>query len=64
MVVEVAGIKLRGDAKLLEGIEALNLLRLGLGLGQRGQEHGRQNRDDGNHHQQFDEREARPAAQQ
>ena len=55
---------MRGDAKLFKGIEALNLLRLGLGLGQRGQEHGGENRNDGDHHQQFDERESAPGARQ
>jgi len=31
--------------------------RLGLGLGQRGQKHRRQNGDDGNNHEQFDQGE-------
>ena len=37
-------------------LDALGLL---LGLRQRRQQHGRQNGDDGNHHQQFDEGEGR-----
>ena len=39
-------------------LKQTDLLRLGLGLGQRGQQHGGQNGDDGNDHQQFNERKA------
>ena len=40
---------------LLQIVEAVSLLRLGFGLGQRGQEQRRQDGDDRDHHQKFDQ---------
>ena len=46
-----------GQPHLLQVARALDLAGLGTGLLQCGQQHGRQDRDDGDHHKQFDERE-------
>jgi hypothetical protein len=40
---------------LFQAVQAGNPVCPLLGSGQRGQEHGRQNGDDGNHHQKLDE---------
>jgi hypothetical protein len=48
------------NAHLFEVAEARDGHGLGLGLGQRGQEQRRENGDDGNHDQQFNEREGLP----
>ena len=53
----IVGVQVIGDAHLFEIIGADRLVRLVLGPGEGGQEHGRQDRDDGNDHQQLDESE-------
>ena len=55
-VVVVADVVQKREADLLQIVDADDVLALGLGFGQRGQEHRRQNGDDRDHHQQFDER--------
>jgi hypothetical protein len=45
-----------GEADLLEVVDAVDALGLGLGLGERGEEHRRQNRDDRDHNEQLDKR--------
>ena len=57
MPPEILGVENRPKTQLLKIIEATNPAGPLLGLGQRGQQHGRQDRNDGNHHQQFDEGE-------
>ena len=47
----------RGNAHLALVVDATDAQRLGLGLGQSRQKHARQDRDDGNDHQQFNQRE-------
>ena len=49
-----------GLGQLAMIIHALNTLGLFFGLGQRGQQHGRQYRNDRDDHQQLDERECPP----
>ena len=56
----VGGVHGERQTQLLLIAQAGGLGRLQLGFGQGGQQHGGQNRDDGNDHQQFDQRE-RPA---
>jgi hypothetical protein len=47
-----------GDADLPGTVETVGLVRLGLRLGQGGQEHSGEDRDDGDHHQELDQRES------
>ena len=56
VIVVVVEIHMPGHHQLLCIIEAINALGLLLGFGQRGQEHARKDRDNGNHHQKFNER--------
>jgi hypothetical protein len=56
-IVVVALVKMIGQHQLLGVVHATDALRLGLRLGERGEEHRRQNRDDRNHHKQFNESE-------
>ena len=60
-VVDVAaGIRLienRRERQLPEVADAVDLLGLGFGFGKRRQQHAGENRDDGDDHQQFDQRE-------
>ena len=58
-IVIVADIKHKTKAQLLEVIQTIDLLRLLLRSGQCRQQHGGQNGDDGDDHQQFDQRETR-----
>ena len=51
-----------GELKLLQVIQARNSLALGLGLVQSRQQHGRENRDDRDHHQQFNQSKPKPGA--
>ena len=61
-IIGVIGhVHLQGDAHLLLIVHAEDLVSLGLGLCQGRKEQGRQDGDDGNHHQQLDQREP-PAA--
>jgi len=53
---EFARVKQPRQVQLLHVVDARNPLRLGLGLGQRRQQHRRQNGNDGDDHQQFNER--------
>lgn len=45
----------RGNSDLPAVIHAGGRNSAGFGFAKRGQQHGRQNRDDGNHHKQFDQ---------
>jgi len=58
-VLVFVGIHVGGEAELPHVVQALNAPGLFLGLGYRGQQHGGENRDDGDDHQQFDEGETR-----
>ena len=49
---------LEGQADLLEVVGAINALGASLGAGQSRQQHSRQNGDDGDHDEQFDQRES------
>ena len=55
--VVVVRVQLPGQLQLSEVAQTDRRLAFGFGLRQRRQEHRREDRDDGNHHQQFDERE-------
>ena len=48
-----------GEADLLEVVDAVDALRLALGGGERREQHGREDGDDGDHDEQLDERERR-----
>ena len=61
IIIVVAGINRHADPDLTEIVHAGGSLGPFLGARQRGQQHRRQNRDDGNYHQQFDQREGPPA---
>jgi hypothetical protein len=54
MLGVIIGVTGRGDSHLLHVVEAPGLVRLLFGFGKRRQQHGRQNCDDGDNHQQFD----------
>jgi len=60
--VLVIHVELPRHHQLLGVVEAHDAVALGLGLGQRRQEHARQDGDDGDDHQQFDQGEAFPGA--
>jgi hypothetical protein len=51
--IVVAGIHHESQADLPGVTQATRLLSADFSLAQRGQQHGGQNRNDGNHHQQF-----------
>lgn len=53
----VIRVQLHEERDLLQVVHARNGLPLGLGLAQGRQEHAGQDGDDGDHHQEFDERE-------
>jgi hypothetical protein len=55
----IAGVHDVGHAQLFEITQAHALLRAPFGAGQRGQQQGRQNGDDGDNHQQFYQRKPR-----
>ncbi len=57
-IVVVVGIDHGSELQLLQIAHAFDCLCPLLGLAERRQQHGSQDRDDRNHHQQFDEREA------
>ena len=61
LVVVVVRVELPGDEQLPPGVEFIDLFGLLFGPHQRGQKQAGQNRDDGDDHQQFEEREPRPA---
>ncbi len=61
-VVVIGRIHEPGELKLLQVIHARNSLALGLGLVQSRQKHGSENRDDRDHHQQFNQSKPEPAA--
>jgi len=54
----IHGIKPRGDAELAEVIRADRIAGLGFRAGERGQQQGGQDADNGNHHEQLRQREA------
>jgi hypothetical protein len=56
----ISGVHAGALRHLVEVVHALQRLGAGFGTGERRQQHGRQNRYDGYHHQQFDEGEAMP----
>ena len=56
-VIEIAGIKNPGKLQLFSVAHAPKALGFGLRFGERWQQHARQDRDNGNDHQQFDEGE-------
>ena len=55
--VVVASIHVNGNAPLFQVAGALNIERPGFGPVERGQQQARENGDDGDHHQQLDQRE-------
>ena len=57
-VVVIAGVKLPGQAELLGVAHAENALSFSFCLGESGQEHAGENRDDGDDDEQLNEREA------
>ena len=57
-LIVVIQIHVKREAPLPEIAEAGDAIGLFLRLGQRGQKHRRQNRDDGDHHEQFDQRKS------
>src|ERR1039457_6788550 len=57
--VIIISVNFPADHHLTKVARALNSLRLLLGLGQGGQKHCRENRNDGNDYQQLDKRECR-----
>ena len=57
-ILEVADVKRPRDEELALVVEAVNAGGIVLGLGQRGQQHPGENRDDGDHHEQLNQREA------
>ena len=59
IVVVVTFPDAEGQADFLEVVDAVDALRLALGGGERRQEHGRENGDDGDDDEQLDERERR-----
>jgi hypothetical protein len=56
-VIVIMSVQHPADLKLLQIAEAHNALRFLFGLSQRRQQQRRQNGDDGNDHEQLDERE-------
>jgi hypothetical protein len=54
----VTRVQVDGQPPLLLVADAKGLLRLRLGFRQRRQEHAGEDRDDGNHHEQFNQGEA------
>ena len=64
VIAGIVGIHGEGQSLLPKVVGATDPLRPVLGVGQGRQQHPGQNRDDGDHHQQFDQRESRtrPAA--
>ena len=60
--VVVVRISMEGQRPLLLAGQALDAARAGPGVGQRGQEQGREQRDNGDNHEQLDEREGGAAA--
>ena len=57
VLLVILRVHCRGNAHLALVVDATDAQRLGLGLGQSRQEHARQDRDDGDHHQQLNQRE-------
>ena len=55
MPVEIRVIHLPAQARLFQVVVAGGFQRLDFGFAQRGQQHRRQDRDDGDHHQQLDQ---------
>ncbi len=51
----IVGIHARGESDLAEAVGAFGGVRLTFGLGQGGQEHAGEDRDNRDHHQQFDQ---------
>jgi hypothetical protein len=56
VIVVVACVSDRGQVNLAKVVGAVNRLRRVAGFVQRGQQHGRENRDDGDDDEEFDER--------
>ena len=54
-IIEIRGLQVPSKLQLLAIAHAGDALRLGLGLGQRRQKHARQDRDKGDHYEQFDQ---------
>lgn len=57
-IVVVVRVHVPAELELFEVAQASDGLRLALGFGERGQEHPRQDRDDGNDDEQLDEGES------
>ena len=55
-IAVVSDIEMNRHHHLFAVVQTVNLLRLGLGLGQHGQQHARQDGNDGDNNQQFDKR--------
>ena len=62
-VIVIAGVHAPADHHLLAVIHAADALRLGPGLGERGQQQPGEDGNDGDHDEQFYESEATVAAQ-
>ena len=56
-VPEIADVNYHAQPQLFEVVHAADLIGLLFGLGERGQQHGRQNGDNGDDDQQFDQGE-------
>jgi hypothetical protein len=61
-VIGVARIEMPRQRDLLGVVQTADALRLGLRLGEGRQKHGREDGDDGNNHQEFDQREGARAS--
>jgi len=59
VAARIAREKLIGQPYLFEVVHAVNALGARFGAGQRRQQHGRQDGDDGDHDQQLDQSESR-----
>jgi len=57
-LIVIPGVKDPAHRQLLQVADAANAERFGLGLAERRQQHARQNGDNGDDHEQFDERES------
>jgi hypothetical protein len=58
----IAGIHYAAQIQLLQIVQTLNSLCRGFCFGQGREEHGRENGNDGNHHQKFNQCKSRLAA--
>ena len=59
--LEIAQIHLEGQSAVAKVVEAKGLFALFFGSGQGGEEHAREDRDNGDHDQQLDQREGAAA---